>query len=167
MIRNAVVVSLISICLALSYTAGAAEQKPPDNTHALEGVQTAKTVFDVNVSKADKLLLYLNVIQKTYDALVAEGMKPEFVIAFRGATVRLLNTETWSFEEEDQATLNTARTMLKELKNIGVRLEVCSVATGLYKVDNTTVLPELNLVGNTFVSLIGYQSKGYALVPIN
>lgn len=99
--------------------------------------------------------------------LVAEGLKPDFVIAFRGATVRLLTTETWSFEEEDQATLNTARTMLRELKDGGVRLELCSVATSLYKVDNKTVLPELTLVDNTFVSLIGYQSKGYALVPIN
>lgn len=167
MIRNAVVVSLISICIALLYTPGVAESQPPDNTHALQGVKTAKSVFDVNVSKAEKLLLYLTVIRKTYDMLVAEGLKPEFVIAFRGATVRLLNSETWSFEEEDQATLNTARSMLREFKDIGVRLEVCSVATDLYKVDNTTVLPELNLVGNTFVSLIGYQSKGYALVPIN
>lgn len=167
MTRNIFVVLAISISIALTYDIGIAEKAPPDNAHALNNVNSAKTVFDVNVGKADKLLLYLTVIRKTHDTLVAEGLKPEFVIAFRGATVRLLTTETWSFEEEDQVSLNNARTMLKEFNDAGIRLEVCSVATGLHNVDNNTVLPELRLVGNTFVSLIGYQSKGYALVPIN
>lgn len=167
MIRNILVAPLATIIIALSYSAGIAEGVPPDNKHALQGVQATKTVFDVNVGKADKLLLYLTVIRKTYRALAAEGIAPELVIAFRGASVRLLTTETWSFEEEDQASLDKARAILKEFKDTGIRLEVCSVATDLHKVNNNTVLPELTLVGNTFVSLIGYQSKGYALIPIH
>ncbi|MFW2364977.1 MAG: DsrE family protein [Desulforhopalus sp.] len=158
---------IVIVSTALCFSSGFAEKIPPDNTHALAGVQTPKTIFDVNVGKADKLLLYLTVITKTYNDLVNQGLKPEFVLAFRGAAVRLLTSENWSFEEEDQQSLKKARTLLQELSSKDVRLEVCSVATNLYHVDNNKILPTLNVVGNTFVSLTGYQNKGYALIPIH
>lgn len=161
------VVQLIMISITLLFSSGFAETTHPDNAHALEGVQTPKTVFDVNVSQADKLLLYLTVIKKTYNDLVDHGLKPEFVVAFRGAAVRLLTSENWSFEEEDQLSLKKASTILQELSSKEVRLEVCSVATNLYHVDNNKILPTLIVVGNTFVSLTGYQNKGYALIPIH
>ncbi len=45
-------------------------------------------------------------------------------------------------------------------------MESCSIATKLMGVDNVTFIPYVKPVGNTFVSLIGYQKKGYALIPI-
>jgi hypothetical protein len=33
-------------------------------------------------------------------------------------------------------------------------------------VDPKTLLPGIEHVGNTFVSQIGYQAKGYAIIPI-
>lgn len=160
-------IPVIIFSIALSYSFATVQAASPDNTHALQDVNSGKTVFDVNVGKADKLLTYLTVISKTYDDLVASGVASDFVIAFRGASVRLLTTETWSFEDDDQKSLKRVLGVLKELKTKGVRLEVCSVATKLYHVDNSTILPPLTLVGNTFVSLIGYQNKGYALIPIH
>lgn len=41
-----------------------------------------------------------------------------------------------------------------------------SVATRLTGVDAETLLPGVEHVGNTFVSQIGYQAKGYAIIPI-
>jgi hypothetical protein len=40
------------------------------------------------------------------------------------------------------------------------------VATRLFSVDNATLLPGIEPVGNTFVSLIGYQAQGYATIPV-
>lgn len=137
-----------------------------DDSAALQGVQSAKGLFDVAVSEADSLEFYLKVIQRTYDDMVRQGQKPDLVIAFRGPAVRLINTEIWSFSEEDQETLKRASVLLARLKELGVTLEACSVATELFKVDNATILPEIHVVGNTFVSLIGYQAKGYGVVPI-
>jgi len=133
---------------------------------ALVGVATAKTLFDINLTEAKKLELYLNVIKQTHADLVRQGHTPEMVIAFRGASVRLVSTETWSFTEEDQKSLERSAKLLSELAALGVRLEACSIATNLFKVDDSTLLPRIEVVGNTFVSLTGYQHKGYALIPI-
>jgi len=45
-------------------------------------------------------------------------------------------------------------------------MESCSVATRLFKVDNASLLDGIKPVGNTFVSLTGYQAQGYANIPI-
>lgn len=137
-----------------------------DDRDALRGVQKAKGLFDVAVSDAKRLEFNLKVIQRTYDGLVQQGQTPELIVAFRGPTVRLINTETWSFTEEDQETLKRVSLLLSTLKKQGVRFEACSVATGLFRVDNETILPEIKVVGNTFISLIGYQAQGFSLIPI-
>ncbi|MFB1489160.1 MAG: hypothetical protein AADX96_04980 [Thiocapsa sp. C3-sup] len=43
-------------------------------------------------------------------------------------------------------------------------MKVCSITTRLAGIDNKTLLPNLDLIGNTFVSKIGYQSKGCATI---
>ena len=118
------------------------------------------------MSTAEKLELYLQVIDKTYDDLVRQKQVPDFVIAFRGASVRLITTENWAFSDEDQESIKKAAASIRKLHDLGVKLEACAIATSLFKIDNTTIVPEIKVVGNTFVSLIGYQTKGYALVPI-
>lgn len=159
---------LLSILIVLCFAPGAyADQNQHSDGDALAGLKSSKTVFDINVSDVNKLDLYLGVIGKTRLDLLRQGVEPEIIIAFRGASVRLVNSETWSFSEEDQQVLNKVAAYLKELSSQGVKLEACSIATDLYKVDNATILPEIKVVGNTFVSLTGYQSKGYALIPIN
>lgn len=153
--------------ISIFYGSEGAAAAQINNATALQGVNAPKSIFDVDVGDAKKLLLFLNVIKKTYEDLVSEGFKPDFVLAFRGSTVRLLNSETWSLSEEDEETIKQISSILKQIQSQGSRLEVCSVATELYKVDNATILPELTVVGNTFVSLIGYQNRGYALVPVH
>ena len=137
-----------------------------DDSDALKSVQITKSLFDINVSTAGKLELYLQVISQTYDDLVRQKQSPDFVIAFRGASVRLITTENWSFSDEDQESLKKAAASIQQLRELGVKLEACAIATSLFKMDNKTILPGIKVVGNTFVSLIGYQTKGYALVPI-
>ena len=64
-------------------------------------------------------------------------------------------------------TTDEIRDLVAELKKKGVRMEVCAVATRVFKVDNSALIPDVVLVGNVLISLIGYQNKGYALVPVN
>jgi hypothetical protein len=40
------------------------------------------------------------------------------------------------------------------------------VATQVFGIDNNTLVPGLTLVGDGFISLIGYQAQGYHLVPV-
>jgi intracellular sulfur oxidation DsrE/DsrF family protein len=137
-----------------------------DDSNALKGVQTTKALFDISLGDAESLELYLEVIQQTHDDLIRQGQKPDFVIVFRGSSVRLINSETWSYSEEDQERLKKSSAMLAKLKGEGANIEACSIATKLFKVDNATILPDIRVVSNTFVSLIGYQEQGYRLVTI-
>ena len=136
------------------------------NEAALKGVDKARTLIDINLKEAGKLALYLQVIKMTYDDIARDGLKPEMVIAFRGPSVRLISSEIGIFGEEDQQILKQSAVLLAELAQLGVRIEACAIATNLFKVDNGTLLPGVRVVGNTFVSLTGYQSKGYAIIPI-
>lgn len=56
--------------------------------------------------------------------------------------------------------------MIKRRKSLGVDMEVCSAATAAYKIDNATILPEIKVVGSGFLSVTGWQAKGYQLVPV-
>ncbi len=53
------------------------------------------------------------------------------------------------------------------MKNDGVKLEVCLYALKVLGVDPKTILPEVDKVGNGFISVVGYQAKGYSVVTID
>jgi intracellular sulfur oxidation DsrE/DsrF family protein len=66
-----------------------------------------------------------------------------------------------SIGAESQEALASLASTTAELKELGVRMEVCSAATKHFEVDNASLLPVMDVVGNGFISLIGWQSKGY------
>lgn len=45
-------------------------------------------------------------------------------------------------------------------------MQACSVATRLFKADNASLLDGIKPVGNTFVSLTGYQAQADANIPV-
>lgn len=55
---------------------------------------------------------------------------------------------------------------VEALDALGVKQEICAVATRVFGIENDTVLSDLTLVGDGFISLIGYQAQGYHLVPV-
>lgn len=142
-----------------------AEQKPTDSA-ALAGVAQGKAIFDVNMEDAQKMTLYLSVISETVDDLKRQGVKPDVILAFRGKSVNLIDKERNNVELTKFEHLDRIADQLAELQSKGVRIEACSVATRLFKVKNKTLLDGVVPVGNTFVSLIGYQAQGYANIPI-
>ncbi len=143
-----------------------ADQTTYDDASALSGVQKGKTIFDINLDSAAKLKLYLEVIGMTYSDLTRQGIQPEIVIAFRGPSVRLIQKKTTSFSEDDRKALESSAQLITDLQDKGIVVEACSIATQLFGIDNQTLLPGIKVVGNTFVSLTGYQAQGYALIPV-
>jgi intracellular sulfur oxidation DsrE/DsrF family protein len=141
-------------------------EKPDDQT-ALEGVTTGKVVWDINMGDPKKLSLYLQVIRETYDDLVRQDVEPDMVFAFRGRSVLLISEDREAIPLEQHDDLDAVAGLLADLnKRAGVRMEACSVACRLFGVSAENLLPDIEAVGNTFVSLIGYQTKGYAIIPI-
>ena len=138
----------------------------PDDADALRGVEHGKVLFDINMTDAKKMTLYLSVIRETVDDLKRQGVKPDVVLAFRGLSVRLISNDREQMELTDFEHLDRIAEQVADLRQQGVRVEACSVATRLFKIDNDSLLDGIKPVGNTFVSLTGYQAQGYANIPI-
>ena len=155
---------LMLACVTLFPLAHA--EKPSDGV-ALQGVASGKVVWDINMGDPKKLGLYLRVIQETYDDLVRQGVTPDMIFAFRGKSVLLITTDREGIGLEQHVYLDEMAELLADLnRRPGVRMEACAVACRIFGVKVESLLPGIKAVGNTFVSLIGYQAQGYGTIPI-
>lgn len=149
---------VVIIFALLSVSPLQAAQVPDTGGEAFAGLKNADVVFDLRVPDQEKLIFNLNLINETFEGILKLGLKPRFVLAFRGPGVKLLTASLIDPE---------ALELIRELKKKGVRIEVCAVATRTFKVDNLGIIPDVKLVANVFHSLIGYQNRGYAMIAIN
>lgn len=159
---KAIYAVLLLLCLCVPSIA-AADTSAPKDQRALAGITTGKAIFDIGTSSTEAMQLYLKVIKKTVVSLKAQGVTPDFILAFRGAAVSIVSKDSEFNNDADTAAIAT---LIKELKQENVSFEACHIAAGLFDVDEENLFDGIVVVGNTFVSLIGYQSKGYALIPL-
>jgi len=144
-----------------------AETQPINDQAALADLKVGKGVFLVDIGDAKKLNFYLEVIQGTYKGMKSQGVEPDFKLVYIGPSVKFL-TSSPSEETEKGATslLLDIESNVDKLASLGVRQEICAVATQVFGIENKSILPGLTLVADGFVSLIGYQAQGYHLVPV-
>lgn len=135
-----------------------ADSTLPDDRFALKGLKQAHAIFDVRLAELDKLLFNLKLIKETWEGINSQKVKPTLIVSLRGPAVKLFT--------QDQA-VPELKELLTDLKQKGIRIEICSVATRVFKVDNRQLLPDLVLVGNVLTSQIAWQNKGYALITLN
>lgn len=160
-------VLVLATLVALTTGPAAGADKPSDAA-ALAGVTTGKVVWDVSMANPATLALFLSVVRETYDDLARQNVKPEMVLAIHGAPVRFVRAEREDLPLDVAAAVDRVNDVLDDLAaRPGVRIEVCSIANRLFGVDNAAIKKNFHVVGNTWVSLIGYQAQGYAIVPIN
>ena len=134
---------------------------------ALADLKVGKGVFLVDIGDPKKLNFYLEVIQGTYKGMKKQGVDPDFILVFIGPSVKYLSTSpSAQTEQAAGGVLLDIESNVEALAALGVKQEICAVATRVLGVDNKTVLPGLSVVGDGFISLIGYQSQGYHLVPV-
>ncbi len=132
----------------------------------LENISSVKAYFDVKVGVPSKLATQLQVIDDAYRQLVKLGVKTKFVIGFRGeASYFVTRGDDYIFEEDAEAK-KKIYTFIKSFKSQGIVLEQCSVSAGLYEIKQQDFLKEIEVVQNSYASIVAYQSAGYAFVPI-
>ncbi len=140
----------------------------PSDAAALKGVTTGKVVWDISMANPEMLALFLTVVRETYDDLKRQNVTPDMVLAIHGVPVKYVTRSHDQLPFEAQVPVEKMNAVLEDLaRRPGVRIEVCSIANRLMGVDNAAVRASYTVVGNTWVSLIGYQAQGYAVVPIN
>ena len=135
------------------------------NDAALEGVTNSNAVFDISPG-GERLLGQLNVIHKTYEQLVAFGQHPKFILAFRGGATKFVTIGDKYVSSKDLKIKKKIQQKIKDINELGAKMELCGIAAKGNKVNEGDFLPGIEVVANGYISVIGYQSKGYNLVPI-
>ncbi|RJQ48466.1 MAG: sulfur reduction protein DsrE [Nitrospiraceae bacterium] len=154
---------LVSLCL-LFISAGTV---PAEEYKALNGLTSVKAIFDFRIGDPKSAAAHLDLIYQTFQdkSIRAITEKPEFVIAFIGPSVKLISSKQEGFSPEDQKVMHEIADKVTKMSKDGIKMEVCIFAAKFLGVDPATILPEITHVGNGWISLIGYQARGYSIVP--
>ena len=135
---------------------------------ALEGVTSVSAVFDLKTDSPQRTALYLDLMHQVLkdENFTAITERPDFAVVVSGAAIRHISrsAEGWSPEEQDA--MAQIATTVAAMAADGIRVEACLFAAGRLGVAPDSFLPEVDPVGNGWLSLIGYQMKGYSLVPV-
>jgi intracellular sulfur oxidation DsrE/DsrF family protein len=157
---------LLALFLGLA-TLTSIQAKQINDSVAINGEKHLKSVFLIDFTNVQKTAFYLRIIEGTHKGFTDQNVKPEMVLVFIGETVKFLSTkQDEAFVFENESHLDSIQQSIKNLHKLGVRMEVCNVATQVFKVDNNTIPKEMDIIADGFISLIGWQTQGHKLVPI-
>ena len=135
---------------------------------ALEGVSGLDAVFDITLDWPQQAVVTFGAIRDVYQSAAVTDLHaaPRIVLVFHGGAIKLLSSDRSDFQPRDDEALDQLAAMIRQFKQDGVRMEVCMYAVKAAGVDPATLMPEVERVGNGFISVLGYQRQGYALVAI-
>lgn len=152
--------------LAVNFPVYAAD--PPEDSEALSGLSEVKVIFDITTGDAKKLLSRLDLIEETRDGMLKQGVKPHFFLAFRGPASLFVQKDQSRVKLEDVELMEKIQQKLKAMsKDKSFSLAQCAIANRYLKIKNENTIPDVRVVGNSFISMAAYQNKGYAYIPID
>jgi hypothetical protein len=160
--KKSVLVVACVLLVAVSAFAG-----PAAKTKSLAGLNQIKFVVDVNVGNPKLLVLRMELLDRTYRQLVAAGMKPVVVVAFRGKASQFITKGDGYVAPEEKGAKREMKAWIERFKQTGFSIEQCAIAAELLEIDVKAFLPEVEVVENGYISLIGYQQQGYAFLPMD
>lgn len=137
-----------------------------DNRDALQPLTETRAVFDINQGDPRILALRLKLVKATYDQLIAADVSPHFVLTFRGGASQFLTVGDSYVEPEELPDKLRIRELLETLSSLGLPLEQCAIAAELNRIAPEDFIPQVKVVANGYTSLIAYQNRGYAYIPM-
>jgi intracellular sulfur oxidation DsrE/DsrF family protein len=137
-----------------------------DDKAALADLKEVKVGFDLKEGDGKLLLARLDVIDETRRSLIEQGVKPHFILAFRGPATRLVQTDPDLIKPQDRDLAGKIAAKIRQMSaSSGIEgFEQCAVALREQGANAEKMLPEIKVVGNGFISLMAYQAKGYAYI---
>ena len=159
---------IVSIAVALVFMLAVIGSASAATYESLAGLKSIKAIFDVRAANAKSAAIQLKLIHDTYkdQGIRAVSKKPSFVVAFMGPSVKLISRDKQAFSAEDQKLMDEIAQTVQAMAKDGIKLEVCDFAAKVSGVDPASILPEIKHVPNSWISLIGYQARGYSIVPV-
>ena len=155
---------VMSVLLALQVSSAVAGGY--DN--ALKDVKGVNVVFNVSPGDPTFANAVFWAVRNVYqdEAVSTLPEKSQVSIVFHGPIVKLLSSDRSVFNKKDNAEIDKFQDTLRQMKKEGVKLEVCLYAAKVLGIDPATLMPEIDQVGNGFISVAGYQAQGYTVVTI-
>ena len=133
---------------------------------AMKGVTSTKAFFDMRIGNPQSAAIHLKLIHETYRSLMTMKKKPVFVVVFMSGAVKLISSNRMDFNSEDTKYLEEISGTISKMSKDGIQFEVCLAAAKLLGVDPASLQSGVKQVGNGWISEIGYQTRGYSLVPV-
>lgn len=161
-------ISIVSVMLAACLLAATAGTGFGEEYPTLKGVNPVKAVFGFEIGNPQSALVHLQVIQQTFrdKNLRAGKKKPEIAVVFYGPSVKLASVKRDAFAAADQKIVEEYAGTVAAMAKEGVKFEICLIAMRFAGVEPAALLPEIKPVGNGWISVIGYQARGYSLIPV-
>ena len=157
---------LAAAVTALAVAAAPVYAEAPKDQAALSGLKEVKVAFDLQNGDGKTLLKQLEVIDETRQSLIDQGIKPQFVLTFRGPATALVQTDRSQIRLEDRDYASKIAEKIHALRAAdGINsIEQCAVAVRLAGTKPENVVPDIKVVGNGWISLMAYQAKGYGYI---
>lgn len=167
MMSKSNLLSILVFVLALLFSMPALSGSGYNNDVALKGISQAKIYFDVTRKEAKIVQLRMDLVERTIVQLENEGIAVEAVIGFRGPASRYITAGNHYVLEEDSAAKAKIGEWVKSLLARGVVIEQCSIAADMQDISHNDFLPGITIVQNGYISLVGYQLRGFAVIPMD
>jgi intracellular sulfur oxidation DsrE/DsrF family protein len=132
----------------------------------MKGVDSTKVFFDMRDGIPKVAAVHMKLIYDTHRELSAMNKKPVFVVVFMGSAARLISSNRSEFSPEDYKYLEEISQAISKMAADGIHFEVCLAAVKYFGVDPASIQSGIKHVGNGWISEIGYQARGYQLVPV-
>lgn len=134
---------------------------------ALAGLHQAKAIFLVSSRQPVAVEHLMKLIALTGRQLRAQKVTPHFIVTFIGPNVAFLTHNRRGIPYTDERAVANIQKDIRTMSGTGIQFQACGVALHGMDVNPGTLIPQVTPVGNGFISVIAYQEKGYALVPVS
>jgi len=126
----------------------------------------ARIAFDFTEANPKAMLVKLQTVELTRKQLIEQGKTPRIVLTFRGDASYFTQSDLAMVKEADRADAARVQDKLREMRaaNTVESLEQCNVPLAPRKLNAATVMPEVKVVPNGWIALVGYQQRGYAYI---
>jgi intracellular sulfur oxidation DsrE/DsrF family protein len=158
---------ILIVCVVVFLIPMVAIAEPLNNKMAVKGLTETKFVVDVTVGDPELLMLRMDLLDTTYSQLIDAGVTPTVVVAFRGKASRFITKNAKYLPPEHQKYRFEMKTLLEMFNELGFTIEQCGIAAAAQKINPKDFFPQVRVVQNSYISLIGYQNQGYAFLPMD
>ncbi|MDR9497745.1 MAG: hypothetical protein RI556_01095 [Hydrogenovibrio sp.] len=160
------ILTRLMLLIALVPTLALADK--PTDARAIAVMDTGQILWDVTIADPERLIARLEVIEETHQDMVRQGLEPKMVFAFRGGAAGLIAKDTGQLDMDRAAKIERLHDRIADIQQLdGTHMEACSIATRRFDLAQSDLLPGITLVGNTFLSIMGYENQGFATIRID